>query len=71
MIGPDEYHETIDDNAYTNVMAAWNIERALDTAAMLAERWPDAWARLRQQLALDDKELDGWREVAQRPGARR
>ena len=25
MIGPDEYHETIDDNAYTNVMARWNI----------------------------------------------
>jgi trehalose/maltose hydrolase-like predicted phosphorylase len=64
VIGPDEYHETIDDNAYTNVMAAWNIERALDTAAMLAKRWPDAWARLRQQLALDDKELDGWRDVA-------
>jgi trehalose/maltose hydrolase-like predicted phosphorylase len=64
VIGPDEYHETIDDNAYTNVMAAWNVERALETAAVLAERWPDAWARLRQQLALDDTELDGWRAVA-------
>jgi trehalose/maltose hydrolase-like predicted phosphorylase len=64
VIGPDEYHETIDDNAYTNVMAAWNIERALDAAAILPERWPDAWERLRTQLAIDDKELDAWREVA-------
>jgi trehalose/maltose hydrolase-like predicted phosphorylase len=34
VIGPDEHHETIDDNAYTNMMAAWNIERALDTAVV-------------------------------------
>lgn len=45
-------------------MAAWNIERALDTAALLAQRWPDAWQRLRQQLALDQTELHGWRQVA-------
>lgn len=28
VIGPDEYHEDIDDNAYTNVMARWNLRRA-------------------------------------------
>ena len=38
VIGPDEYHETIDDNAFTNVMAAWNIERGLDVIAALGER---------------------------------
>ncbi len=30
VIGPDEYHEDIDDNAFTNVMARWNIRRGLD-----------------------------------------
>ena len=30
VIGPDEYHELIDDNAYTNAMAAFNLERAAD-----------------------------------------
>jgi trehalose/maltose hydrolase-like predicted phosphorylase len=35
VIGPDEYHEHIDDNAFTNVMARWNIRRALDVAALL------------------------------------
>src|SRR5208337_2680887 len=29
VIGPDEYHEDVDDNAFTNVMARWNIARAL------------------------------------------
>ncbi len=28
VIGPDEYHEHVDDNAYTNVMARWNLRRA-------------------------------------------
>ena len=32
--GPDEYHEVVDDNAYTNVMARWNLRRG----AELAER---------------------------------
>ena len=28
VIGPDEYHERVDDNAFTNVMARWNLKRA-------------------------------------------
>ena len=28
IIGPDEYHELVDDNAYTNVMARWNLRAA-------------------------------------------
>ena len=33
VIGPDEYHERVDDNAYTNVMARWNLRRAADAGA--------------------------------------
>jgi trehalose/maltose hydrolase-like predicted phosphorylase len=29
VIGPDEYHEPVDDSAFTNVMARWNLRRAL------------------------------------------
>jgi trehalose/maltose hydrolase-like predicted phosphorylase len=34
VMGPDEYHEVVDDNAYTNVMARWNLR----AGAMLLER---------------------------------
>jgi trehalose/maltose hydrolase-like predicted phosphorylase len=64
VIGPDEYHEHIDDNAYTNVMARWNIRRALEVAAMLRGRWPERWACLSHGLGLDDTELVRWRTVA-------
>ena len=65
VIGPDEYHEHIDDNAYTNVMARWNIRRALDVAALLRERWPARWASLSSRLGLEDAELKQWRNVAE------
>jgi trehalose/maltose hydrolase-like predicted phosphorylase len=65
VIGPDEYHEHIDDNAFTNVMARWNIRRALDVAALLRERWPECWARLSRRLGLDDAELKQWRSAAE------
>ena len=32
VIGPDEYHVAVDDNAYTNVMARWNLRRAASLA---------------------------------------
>jgi len=64
VIGPDEYHETIDDNAFTNVMARWNIERALDATALLRERWPQTWESLSGRLGLSDDELKQWRCVA-------
>ncbi|MGA2470660.1 MAG: glycosyl hydrolase family 65 protein [Solirubrobacteraceae bacterium] len=47
VIGPDEYHELVDDNAYTNVMARWNLRRAFaettDADIDGAERaaWPE------------------------------
>ena len=42
VMGPDEYHEVVDDNAFTNVMARWNLRRAADLAgpgSAEAERW--------------------------------
>ncbi|MBV8522729.1 MAG: glycoside hydrolase family 65 protein, partial [Acetobacteraceae bacterium] len=65
VIGPDEYHENIDDNAFTNVMARWNIRRALDVAALLRGRWPEHWENLSSRLQLDDTELNQWRTVAE------
>ena len=50
VIGPDEYHERVDDNAYTNLMAAWNLRRGAETARLLEQRWPDHWWELATQM---------------------
>lgn len=47
--GPDEYHECVDDDAYTNLMVRWHLEQAAD---LVAEEGDDACASaLRQRAA--------------------
>ena len=51
VIGPDEYHEPVDDNAFTNVMARWNLRRAAATAEGVVpdeerRRWTELAAAL-------------------------
>jgi trehalose/maltose hydrolase-like predicted phosphorylase len=65
-IGPDEYHEDVDDNAFTNVMARWNIARALETLDLVRARWPDRAAALREKLALGEEEIADWRDAVVR-----
>ncbi len=69
VMGPDEFHDCypwreapgLDDNAYTNVMAAWVLRRAADALEALA---PSRREELRLLLGLTDEELSGWRQVA-------
>ncbi|WP_252272752.1 glycoside hydrolase family 65 protein [Pseudomonas subflava] len=71
VIGPDEYHNAypgnprpgLDNNAYTNLMAAWVLCRAVD----LLERLPDDHAQaLRRRLQLDAAEPGHWDEISRR-----
>jgi trehalose/maltose hydrolase-like predicted phosphorylase len=63
VVGPDEYHELVDDNAYTNIMAAFNLERAADTVAILVREQPDDWQQLSAQLGFTEQEPRSWRAL--------
>ena len=64
VVGPDEYHEAVDDNAYTNVLARWNIRRGLEALEWLEHYYPVNAEALRARLEVADGELRGWRTVA-------
>jgi len=64
VIGPDEYHETVDDDAYTNGLAQWNLEAAEEVTRHLAERCPTEWRELSLRLGLEREEPTGWLRVA-------
>src|SRR5260221_1722580 len=64
--GPDEYHLEVDDNAYTNNLARWNLARGLDAAEWLRARWPNQWSALQQRLQLTSAELETWRKNGER-----
>ncbi|MGB9776884.1 MAG: beta-phosphoglucomutase [Anaerolineae bacterium] len=63
VIGPDEYHEHVDNNAYTNGMARWNLEAALEVLAWLRERAPQKAADLESRLGLTEDVLRRWTHV--------
>ncbi len=66
VIGPDEYHESVDDDAYTNGMAQWNLERGAEVAALLPRHWPERWRSLSHSLDLGPEEPREWLRVASR-----
>ncbi|MER6221272.1 glycosyl hydrolase family 65 protein [Streptomyces sp900105755] len=69
VMGPDEYHDAypdapqpgLDDNAYTNVTAAWVLTRALE----LLRRLPEPRRReLAGRIGFDGSELAHWEDVS-------
>ena len=71
IVGPDEFHTQypgsdgpgIDNNAYTNVMAAWTLQIAYDVLDIVAR---DRRAELLEVLHIDDGELRRWHEIGRR-----
>src|SRR5690606_19458863 len=64
VIGPDEYHVTVDDNAYTNGMAQWNLEAAAQVVESVADRGPDRWQALSRRLGVGEDEKRTWLRMA-------
>ncbi|EUJ33700.1 kojibiose phosphorylase [Listeria floridensis FSL S10-1187] len=54
VIGPDEYHERVYNNAYTSKMVDYTLQTALKTVELLQEKYPDFYEELFSKLALDD-----------------
>jgi len=74
VMGPDEFHTAypgtdpaeaggIDNNAYTNVMVAWLMSRALDMIEILPQT---RRAKLLQSLEVGQDELDRWYDISRK-----
>ena len=71
VLGPDEFHTGypgvekpgLDNNAYTNVMAAWLFGEAARLPSRLTERRA---AELTDTLGIDDEELASWEELSRK-----
>ncbi len=66
VIGPDEYHEHVDNNAFTNEMVRWHLERALDVIHWLQDHAPERLMVLSEQLDLSPERLARWQHIRQR-----
>jgi beta-phosphoglucomutase len=63
VIGPDEYHEHVDNNAFTNRMVQWHLETALQTVAWLRRSDPQRATELERQLDLTQDRLRRWADI--------
>lgn len=61
VVGPDEYHHGVDDNAYTNWMARFNLERAAWVADHLKKDGAEAreWKSVARELHCPGPGADG------------
>ncbi len=66
VIGPDEFHEHVNNNLYTNYMAKWNIEKSFELLAWLKENHKYDYETIVAKTGLTAKELQKWKDVAEK-----
>ncbi len=66
VIGPDEYHDHVNNNAFTNRMALWNLNAALEVLDWLQRSAPDQATKLAAKLDLSPARLAKWHDVVER-----
>lgn len=55
IIGPDEYKQQVDNNAFTNYLASWNIKKAIELYNTLKQKNNTLFTSLSSTLELDEK----------------
>lgn len=63
VIGADEYHEYVDNNAFTNRMVQWHLEKALFVYDWLCQNYPAQAQALTQKLQLTTKQRSRWQDI--------
>ena len=61
--GPDEWHEPVNNNLYTNYLARWNLRYVLSLIEQLKSDQNKVWNRLQKQLSITEEEIALWGEI--------
>ena len=62
--GPNEYENNVNNNFYTNYIAKWCINYALENIEKVKSEYKDDFKRITEKTSIDDGELSKWKEVA-------
>lgn len=65
VVGPDEFREHVNDNAFTNYMAHWNMVKAMEYFHLLKEEKPEIFARLDEKMNLEAAYRE-WKDGSER-----
>jgi trehalose/maltose hydrolase-like predicted phosphorylase len=62
-IGPDEYHENVDNSAFTNSVVRWHLETALTVLEWLHGYYTKHALELEQRLHITPGRIDKWKDI--------
>jgi maltose phosphorylase len=65
VMGPDEFHMMVNNNAYTNYMGMRTLRYAAEGLEQMAQERPADFDALRERTGLGTSEIDSWRQVAE------
>ncbi|MEZ5935681.1 MAG: glycosyl hydrolase family 65 protein [Alphaproteobacteria bacterium] len=66
VMGPDEFHEHVDNNAFTNRMVKWHLLEAADALELCRGERRAAFDEVAARLALNASEPATWQSIAER-----
>lgn len=66
IVGPDEYHSGVTDNAFTNWMVRFNLEVAIRMVAWITQEHPTRFGELSSRLGFSPDEVSTWQDVLSR-----
>jgi maltose phosphorylase len=64
--GPNEYENNINNNWYTNYIAKWCIEYALENIEIVKKKYISDYTRIKEKTNFSDEELNEWKKVSDR-----
>lgn len=60
VIGPDEFHDHVDNNVYTNYLAKWSMKKSIELAGWLKQKDPVFYEGLLNKLGLGEEDFLTW-----------
>ncbi len=64
VIGPDEFHEHVDNNAFTNYLVIWNLEYAISLYKQMHKEAPELLKVLSKKIKLRPDEIEKMKVVS-------
>ncbi len=64
VIGPDEFHEHVTNNAYTNFLVRWHLNLAAVLYRYFAHRNLPGFERICREISLQPDEVSSWKDIS-------
>jgi maltose phosphorylase len=63
--GPNEYENNVNNNWYTNYIAQWCIDYAIENIGRIKAEYDSDYTRIMNKAKLSNSEIENWKEVSQ------